>query len=120
MKKIATGTTGIYAKVPCVVSGITHPNHPEWQLLKFQDRNGDIGWIPDQEDISWGIENIPGVTYLWLVAGDTAFISDTLGHNCIVCNEYNKWAEPNLIDGRYICYSCKSTYAWKYEGQFLE
>jgi len=33
---------------------------------------------------------------------------------CVECKASNDWAEPNMPDGTFLCYSCKKDYAWKY------
>lgn len=36
------------------------------------------------------------------------------GHFCIECKDYFPYAESNTTDDRLLCYSCRTTYAWKY------
>lgn len=38
------------------------------------------------------------------------------GHFCIECKNYFSYAESNTTDERLICYSCRTTYGWKYAG----
>lgn len=126
MIKIKAGITGIYTGSfgphPCTVLDIKNPRHPEWWLLEFHNEDGvTVGWLPDGEDKTWGIVSRPGVSYLWLTTSDEHFRADepaNPGYYCCECNNHNKWAEANLTDNRHICYSCKSVYAWKYEGQW--
>ena len=39
--------------------------------------------------------------------------------NCCECKESYPYAEANLKDGKLCCYSCRSTYGWKYKGMYL-
>lgn len=36
------------------------------------------------------------------------------GHFCIECKDYFPYAESNTTDDRLLCYSCRTTYGWKY------
>lgn len=37
------------------------------------------------------------------------------GMNCCHCSERNEYAETNLKDGRYCCYSCRDSNKWIYD-----
>ena len=73
--------------------------------------------------------------YHWHDANATGFVpdvepmADTLrscalpvgknGCNCIQCGDENKLAEPNMTKDRFMCFGCRSTDRWRYEGEFL-
>lgn len=45
--------------------------------------------------------------YNFIVIGSSSPIDPPKGINCFKCNSYNKWAEPNQINGTHVCYICR-------------
>jgi len=35
------------------------------------------------------------------------------GMRCSLCNGFTMYAEPNVCDGRFFCYKCRSDKSWK-------
>jgi hypothetical protein len=69
--------------------------------------------------------------YRWVFSGNASLIPegkasddagiaiDKHGYNCIECWNENVYAEANLTHDRFICFSCRASYGWKYDGEFL-
>lgn len=61
----------------------------------------------------------PGKFYSWWHDNEVELAvytiqAQSVGCNCIHCFEYNSYAVPNF-NGKFLCYSCRSTNSWKYE-----
>jgi hypothetical protein len=110
----------------------------DFQLLEFDIFTGWNwrGSTAPSTTILYGLD--PDKYYLWYDTGSNDFIPDVdpvagtlpLGStgttqlrkkcNCILCNVENKWAEPNMTLGRFMCFSCRSTDKWRYDkGEYL-
>jgi len=41
------------------------------------------------------------------------------GMNCCECNEYYRYAVPNLTNNKMACWNCRDSYSWKYSSLFV-
>ena len=41
------------------------------------------------------------------------------GMKCCQCKDFFPMAEPNLLNGDLVCYSCRDTYGWKYSNLYI-
>lgn len=41
-------------------------------------------------------------------------------YRCVECGEENTWAEANMTNDRFICFSHRTTVGWKYPGEILQ
>jgi hypothetical protein len=121
-RSLPTGTKGKYRKHEFVATSHTKTDDTGFfeQLMEFSDT---YGWEPDATDHKeW-----PGLnqakTYWWVhdpKDNTSVFLGTQVGgYNCVVCNNFNKYAEANLTEDRHICFSCRASYAWKYEDELL-
>jgi len=96
-------------------------------ISPYKDQN--IGWnFIDQSEMSaWKSEgwNLSGkidlTTTLYLITYKSVNLIKSkgvslkkYGHFCIECKDYFPYAESNTTDDRLLCYSCRTTYAWKH------
>ena len=109
-------------KYSCKIIGISVSGN---LVLEFEEQPGNYAWQHKEGHEIKGVTNLIIDKWYWVIApSDKDFIADSKentkhGFHCIECNNYNQYAEANLTGGRFICFSCKASYSWRYEGQFL-
>ena len=137
---LAVGTTGKLSGVPCRVTSHVKSGAgraTSFQLLEFDTFTG-WNWQGSSAPSTALLYNLDTSKYYhWYdirgevppFVSDVEPMADTLrsvalqpmrqGCNCIHCNDENKLAEPNMTGGRFMCFGCRSTDRWRYEGEFI-
>lgn len=64
--------------------------------------------------------NVQKIIHEAAVAGHSSS-AHVHGLNCVQCNYGDKFTtQANMTDNRFLCFSCKSSYFWKYREEFLK
>ena len=97
----------------------------EFILVKFDNKEDGYGWPATKGMREGNVDLEAGEYYYWMYPNDCIMISVPskvripTGLNCVVCNDRNEYAEPNMLGGKHICFSCRASYGWKYANQMM-
>ena len=120
--KLVAGTRVTYRGEPATV---THEENNLY-LIVFDEGEVPFGYGWKGAHGNGGELTLdPDRYYYWVYPTDLVVVSlpplppPKSGYNCVVCNGRNEYAQANLNQDRHICFSCKDSYAWKYQGEFI-
>lgn len=87
-------------------------NHELKRDLVNQDSYDLDPNLKDDEEVLFAMANeIIGFTISEMVADN--WIQEDKICRCVICKYGDEYSTPNLGNGQFICYSCKSSYSWK-------
>lgn len=93
--------------VPPVVDDQSNSNGGRYRITRVTKASFDMErWMDNQWNEGHGWEMTEKPSFRLLIIG--ALVDRHAGEGCVctVCNDRNRWAEPNQPNGTYICFAC--------------